>query len=141
MSSFDKGRAPAIAAWTSALAMLTFAGATTDAVAQSNLSFELRGGISVPVGDLSEVGDPGGGFGAGIGWAVHDRVSLRADGDLEILSEDVAGGTIMPITYLWHVHGGLELGLLQSEGSPWRIAARGGGRRHGLRHRAVLHEQ
>ena len=125
MSSMTKG-------WTTAgvlagsLAMVGLVLAAAPAGAQSKLSLEARGGVAIPAGDLDEVGEPGGGFGVGLGWRLHDRLTLRADGDLEVLSEALAGTVVMPRTYLWHYHAGLELALTNPSSGPWSIRLRGG---------------
>jgi hypothetical protein len=98
-------------------------------VAQSRLGYELRGGASVPAGDLAEVSDPGASVGVGVDLPLGSRFLFRIDGDLEVLSEDFAGGLssgpIMPKAYLWHYHAGLEMALT-GDASPWRISLRGG---------------
>lgn len=125
MSRTLKGRVVA-SLLTGSLGVFAIAAAAAPAGAQSPLNLEARGGLAVPVGDLSDVGDPGAGFGAGLAWRVHDRIALRADGDLEILSQDLAGGVVMPVTYLWHLHGGLELNLTDPATAPFIVRLRGG---------------
>lgn len=99
--------------------------------AQSSLDLEFRGGTAVPAGDMAEISAPGGSVGLGAAWRFHDRLALRVDGDLEVLGENRAGGlprgTVMPRTYLWHYHAGLELDVVNAPDSPWRLRLRGGG--------------
>lgn len=94
--------------------------------AGQGITVEVRGGMSFPAGDLAEITDVGavGGLGLGL-WALGERLTLRADGDVEMLNDDNRGGVIFPQTYLWHYQAGLELGLTSAE-SPWLIRARGG---------------
>jgi hypothetical protein len=93
---------------------------------QSSLSTELRGGSSIPAGDLDEVTDAGGLVGVGIGWNYNSRIALRVDGDFEFLNEDRAGSVTLPRTYLWHFQGGVELNVTNPESSTWRVRAKGG---------------
>lgn len=109
-----------------ALAFLVLTGAGAPLQAQSKLDFELRGAVDIPAGDLDEVGETGGGFGAGLSYRIHDRAALRLDGELEILSEDLVGKVVMPRTFLWHYHAGLEVDVTDPDTSPWIIRARGG---------------
>jgi hypothetical protein len=89
---------------------------------------EGRGGISVPAGDLADVFDVGPSFGAGIGYRVHPRVTLRADGDVAILSgADLATGEQAPDTRLWHYNGGVEVALTPPGESRWDVTANVGG--------------
>ena len=90
------------------------------------LEVEIRGGVASAIESLNHYTDPGAIVGAGLGLRLSDRVALWADGDLEVMSEDLAGTVVLPSTYLWHTHGGLELGLVQSETSPWSVRAKGG---------------
>jgi len=125
MSDFMKGWKGGVvhrAALVFALVLFT----VSPAKAQSKLDFELRGGASIPAGDLAEVGATGAGFGAGVGWWLSENVALRVDGDLELLSERALGdGIIMPRAFLWHYHAGLEIAVPMS--GPWRLRLRGGG--------------
>ena len=109
-----------------ALALAMLAGAPTGGEAQSNLSAELRGGLAIPAGDLDEIGETGGGFGVGLGYRIHPRASLRLDGELEVLSEDLAGRVVMPRTFLYHYHAGLELAVTDPAATPWLVRVRGG---------------
>ena len=108
------------------LGVLSVAAAPALASAQSSLEIEVRGGVASAVEELNHYTDPGAIVGVGIGWRLSDRLALWADGDLEVMSEDLAGTVVLPSTYLWHTHGGLELGLVQSDTSPWYVQAKGG---------------
>ena len=111
---------------TASLAGLLALALALPAGAQQNLDFEIRGGVAVPAGDLGEVGATGAGVGVGLSYELTEMIGLRVDGDLEVLSENrVNGDAIMPRTYLWHYHAGLELDLLEGPDSPWRVRARG----------------
>jgi len=108
------------------LAFSALAAVPTDASAQSDIEVELRGGVASAVESLNHYADPGGALGAGIGTRVHDRVSLWADGDLEIMSEDLAGSVVLPSIYLWHYHAGVEVRLVEPGASPWHVRLKGG---------------
>jgi hypothetical protein len=110
-------------AWTAALALLV--GAAAPAAGQG-LTAEVRGGPSFPAGDLAEVTDVGfnGGIGLGL-WSLGERLTLRADGDYEMLNQDRRGNVTMPRTHLWHYQAGLELGLTDAA-SAWLIRVRAG---------------
>lgn len=92
----------------------------------SSIDVEVRGGVAVPAGDLNEVGATGASFGAGLIYELSDYFSLRLDGDLELLSERDVGSWIMPRTFLWHYHAGLDIDVVRPESSPWRVQLRGG---------------
>ncbi|MEN8145495.1 MAG: outer membrane beta-barrel protein [Gemmatimonadota bacterium] len=96
-----------------------------DAQAQQSLSLEGRGGIAVPTGDLADLLDVGPSFGAGLSYQLSPRVSLRLDGDVDILSGVDADGSgpEAPDANIYHYNLGLELKLLDSEASPWHLAA------------------
>lgn len=83
----------------SALALAVFfvlaSGVQTTAAQEaddSQWTFDGRGGATVPVGDFSDlpVDDLGTALGAGIGYRVHPRVTLRVDGDVEVFTGDPA---------------------------------------------------
>ena len=120
----DRAISRALAAM--AFATLVWSGSALALSAQSSLALAARGGVAIPVGDLDEVGETGGGFGVGLAWRVADRIALRLDGDLEILSEDLVGSTVMPRTFLWHYHAGLELDVTDPETASWLVRVRGG---------------
>jgi hypothetical protein len=127
MSTFVKGWKKVSALRISLPTLVLAAAVAAPVSAQSNLDFDVRGGLTVPAGNLNEVGAPGAGVGAGLGWWVHDRVALRVDGDLEVFGEDRLGdGVVMPRAFLWHYHAGLELEVLSGAESPWRVRLRGG---------------
>ena len=58
--------------------------------AQDEVTFDVRGGVSVPAGDLSTFVDPSPGFTVGIDYPLADRVFLRFDGGADLF----AGGEI-----------------------------------------------
>jgi hypothetical protein len=94
-------------------------------VAGQGFTAEARGGPSFPAGDLAEVTDVGFNLGVGLGWALSGRLALRADGDFELLNDDARAGALLPRTFLWHYHGGLDLGLTDPA-ADWLIRVRGG---------------
>lgn len=93
---------------------------SSSALAQGRWSFDGRGGIAVPVGDLSDVADVGPTFGVGIGYWFNDRVAVRVDGDLDLLSGKDSEGTgpAGPDMNLWHYNAGVEVDLVRPT-SPW----------------------
>jgi hypothetical protein len=125
LSKAVEGMTSALKSVALAAALLTLAAQTVEA--QDSWSLEFRGGMAVPAGDLADVGDPGAGFGLGLGIPIGSRLNFRIDGDVELLSEDLVGaypGVIMPKSQLYHAHAGLELDLLSGDG--WQFAIRGG---------------
>lgn len=85
---------------------------------------EGRGGISVPAGELADVFDVGPSFGVGVGYRVHERVTLRVDGDVGLLNgADLATGAEAPDTRLWHYNGGVEFEITEPNRSPWSLTA------------------
>lgn len=98
-------------------------GAAAQAVDQPWV-LEGRGGISVPAGELADVFDVGPSFGVGVGYRVHERVTLRVDGDVGILGgADLATGAEAPDTRLWHYNGGVEFEITRPDRSPWSVSA------------------
>lgn len=92
--------------------------------AESRWVVDGRAGVGLPVGDLADFQDPGFAAGLGIGYKVHPRVTLRADGDLEALSgADVGGSDEFVDTNLWHYTGGVEVGLTDPTETPWNVTA------------------
>ncbi|MFW6192310.1 MAG: hypothetical protein ACOC83_02395 [Gemmatimonadota bacterium] len=109
------------AAAAAAFFLLMLPGDAAAQAANGSWVLEGRGGISVPAGDLADVFDVGPSFGAGIGYRVHPRVTLRADGDVAILSGNDDLATPAPDTRLWHYNGGVELELTRPGASPWDL--------------------
>ena len=98
----------ALLAWSPAQAQMN----GEDAV--GTWTVEGRGGVGLPMADLSDVADLGPAFGAGVAYRVHPRVRVRADGDLEFFSgaDVAAGGTPVPDVTAWHFSGGAEVDVL-----------------------------
>lgn len=108
-----------------AMAIAAVLAFTSPALAQGQWSIDGRGGIAVPVGDLSDLADAGPTFGLGVGYWFNDRVAVRVDGDLDLLSgkDDVAGA---PDINLWHYNAGVEVNLAPPA-SPWDLTLNIGG--------------
>lgn len=111
--------------------MLMMAGMPAQADAQmsdfgpdSRFVIEVRGGGAFPLSDLGDVQDPGYTVGAGLGYQVNERITLRADGELSVLSAaDVpAGGLELPDMRLWHYTGGAEVAVLPAGNSPLSVS-------------------
>lgn len=108
------------------LALVAFT-AVPEVVHAQAYTTEVRGGSSIPAGDLDEMTDAGAVLGLGFGWRYNSRVTLRVDGDWEMLNEDIAGSVVLPRTYLWHFHGGVELDVTNPETSTWLVRVKGSG--------------
>ena len=93
----------------------------------SKWSVDGRAGIGVPIGDFSDlaVDDVAPTFGVGVGYAVHPRVTVRVDGDVEMYGgttfDDGLGGTGPDIS-LWHYGAGAEFEVTPPAG-PWKVSA------------------
>jgi len=114
----------------SAFAFLTTAlllGSTSPASAQQvdgqRFSVEPRAGIAIPAGDLSDVADVGPGVGLGLSYKLTNRLALRLDGDVDILSGLDASGTGPegPDATIYHYGAGLEYALLDPTTNRWAI--------------------
>jgi hypothetical protein len=101
------------------------AGAVPASLQAQSFTTEVRGGASVPAGDLNELGDPGAVLGVGLGWRYGSRITLRVDGDWEMINEDLVGDVVTPRTYLWHLHGGVELDVTNAETSTYLVRLKG----------------
>jgi hypothetical protein len=100
----------------------------TTAVPESvnaQITTEVRGGSSIPAGAIDDLTDGGAFLGLGLGWRTGGRLTLRVDGDFEMLNEDHAGSAILPRTYLWHFQGGAEVDVTNPETSQWLMRLRG----------------
>ena len=100
--------------------------ATLPESVHAQLTTEVRGGSSIPAGDIDDLTDGGAFLGVGLGWRTASRLTLRVDGDFEMLNEDQSGQVILPRTYLWHLQGGIELDVTNPETSAWLVRLRGG---------------
>lgn len=116
----DTGRR---AGWSMLLAALATLVLTVPAQAQVTaeqpFSFNARGGINVPTFDIADVADPGPSFGAGIKYAVSDRVFLRANGDFGFhpgADLEVNGTTVeLPDVNVYHYIAGAGYRLTPSD--------------------------
>lgn len=117
-----------IAAFATAAALTVAASGEVDAQAtldpDSRWSIDGRAGVGLPVGDLSDFQDAGFAAGLGIGYRVHPRVTLRVDGDVEVLSgAEIGGSDEFVDTNLWHYTGGVEFALTDPTRTPWNVSA------------------
>lgn len=117
-----------IGAFVVAAALIAVGSGTAHAQAtlepDSRWSVDGRAGVGLPVGDLADFQDAGFAAGLGIGYRVHPRVTLRADGDLEVLSgAEIGGSDEFVDTNLWHYTGGVEVALTDPTRSPWNVSA------------------
>ena len=104
-----------------AVAALAFLPARADAqlVRYSPIfwSFEGNGGISVPLGDLSDVAESGPSFGLAAGYFLNPRLALRAEGSLEMFGSPTQPDATDPDLRIWHFTGGLEYHLVDPTGN------------------------
>ncbi|MFQ5530924.1 MAG: outer membrane beta-barrel protein [Gemmatimonadota bacterium] len=110
-------------AGTYALAVFLVLSIVDGAGAQESVSVEARGGIAIPTSDLSDIADEGPSFGVGVSFPLNDRLAVRVDGDVDILSgKDASGpGSEGPDLNLYHYGAGLEYALVQPGGSRWGL--------------------
>lgn len=110
-------------AGTYAMAAFLVFGMVGSAEAQQGVSIEARGGIAIPTSDLSDLADEGPSFGVGISFPLNNRLSVRIDGDVDLLSGKDASGTGPegPDINLYHYGAGLEYALVQPGASRWGI--------------------
>ena len=96
-------------------------------------SFDGRGGIALPVGDLKDVSDAGATVGAGLAYFLNPRFALRLDGNIDFLKgkDETAAdaGSEAPDERLFHFVGGFEVHLTDPSTSRARftIGANAGG--------------
>lgn len=110
-------------AGTVAMAALLVFGMVGSAEAQQGVTIEARGGIAIPTSDLSDLTDEGPSFGVGVNFPLTNRISVRVDGDADLLSGKDASGTgpAGPDINLYHYGAGLEFALVQPGASRWGI--------------------
>lgn len=110
-------------AGTYAIAALLVFGMVGSADAQQGVTIEARGGIAIPTSDLSDLADEGPSFGVGISFPLSNRLRVRVDGDVDLLSGNDASGTGPegPDINLYHYGAGLEYALVQPGASRWGI--------------------
>ena len=100
-----------------AVALLTLIPAAADAqfVRYSPIfwSADARGGISIPLGDFSDVADAGPSFGAGWAYFLNPRLALRADGSLTLFQAKDDVSAMAPDINAWRYWGGLEFHLVR----------------------------
>lgn len=97
----------------------------------SALSVDARGGIAVPVSDLGDIADVGPTVGLGIAYRVHPRVSIRADGDLDLyggadFEAASAARPAAPDLRLWHFSGGVEVDVTRPDAARWDVTVNAG---------------
>lgn len=72
-------------------------------------SFDARGGVAIPAGDLSEVADAGPTIGAGFAYFLNPRFALRLDGNVDLMKGKDEGGADAPDLRAWNYTGGVEI--------------------------------
>ena len=102
-----------------AVALLTLLPAAADAqfVRYSPIfwSFDGRGGVTLPLGDFSDVADAGVGIGAGLAYFLNPRFALRLDGGADFLKakDGATSGGPAPDIDQWRYFGGFEVHLVR----------------------------
>lgn len=118
----------AAAALLAVLAVAALGAVPRPAEAQNRIGFEGRAGVGLPAFDLADRADPGPAVGLDLTYALTDRVSLVAGGDVEFL--DGAGGSgsdlALPGLTVWHYGGGVEAQLLDPVATYWRLTTGAG---------------
>lgn len=119
-------RIPSSAATTAALltALALPALGPAPAQAQNRVGFEGRAGVGLPAFDLADRADAGPAVGLDLTYALTDRVSLLAGGDIEFLrgSEGATGSDLTA----WHYGAGIEAQLLVPRTTYWRLSTGAG---------------
>lgn len=96
--------------------------------AQNRVGFEGRVGVGLPAFDLADRADAGPAVGLDLTYALTDRVSLLAGGDVEFLRgpEGATGTGSAPDLTAWHYGVGLEAQLLVPRTTYWRLSTGAG---------------
>lgn len=116
------------------LALGTAAPGAAQGMDDSKWSVDGRAGVTVPTGDLADlnVSDVGPAGGLGIGYEVHPRVTITADGAFELLPGDSpaggsdsspAGDALAPDLRLYHYNAGVEVELTPPETGRFDVTA------------------
>ncbi|MDX1579462.1 MAG: hypothetical protein R3266_13330, partial [Gemmatimonadota bacterium] len=88
-------------------------------------SFDGRGGIALPIGDLEDVADAGATVGAGLAYFLNPRFALRIDGNASFLGgKDAVGseaGSSAPDLRAFDFVGGFEVHLTDPSSSKARF--------------------
>ncbi len=95
---------------------------------QRGWSFQGRAGLAVPAADLADFQDPGPSLGVGLAYWIRDRLAVRADAGVDLLSgaETDFGGEFGNITLLYHYDARVEYDLIPPSQSPWKLHANAG---------------
>lgn len=92
-------------------------------------SFEGRGGVAVPLGDLGDVVDAGPTVGAGLAYFLNPRFALRLDGNIDFFQakdgEATSGGPEPDMT-VWRYGGGFEVHLTDPSTSKGMVTLHAG---------------
>lgn len=104
------------------------------AAAQSSVptvDLSVRGGVSMPTGDLAEITDVGPAAGADVAFWINDRIAVSVDASVDMLRGDDRSD-LLPDIQLWHYGGGLQARLIPPS-SPVSIKLLGGAGATGFR--------
>lgn len=118
-----------VSRWIGGLTALVLLGASAaPAAAQENpVSFDFRGGVGVPTGDLADAADPGPAFNIGVNFRVAERLSARVEGGAQLhpgavdLEEELQEGINELSVDLVHLHAGLRYHAMQPEERGWFV--------------------
>lgn len=98
-----------VAALAAGCALWMAADAAPAAAQQGGVELRVRGGPSVPAGELGEVSAVGGTAGAGVAYQFHPNLEARIDVDAEWLDDrlDSRGVRVAPPVSMVHFHAGI----------------------------------
>lgn len=114
------------------LALLFLVPSEGTAQGEPPIDIDLRGGIGLPTGNLSDVVDVGPAFNVGFNVGITDRLYLRAEGGGELyegidLEDPVGAGGLNELDLdLLHFHGGAVYQLISPERSGLFVTLTGG---------------
>jgi len=92
-----------------------------DAAAQDKLTVDARGGVAVPASDLADLFDVGPSVGVGLAYRLTSRVSLRLDGDVDILNGASGPGGDGPDMNIYHYNAGVAVNLIGADTRGWNV--------------------
>lgn len=106
-----------------ALLLIGANGASAQQIDGSRFSIEPRAGVAIPAGDLSDAADVGPSVGIGFAYRLTERLSLRVDGDADILAglDSEGTGAEGPDVTIFHYGAGVDYALLDPSANQWSV--------------------